>query len=217
MMRSGIPLITLGAVLLAAAPAADAYALPTVQPAGRQVHGPAPLFLDAPLVLADARHKKHNAADVRFVTMMISHHREAVQMARLIPARAQHTQLKRLGRAIVVAQTGEIAMMERWLRAWGQPIPPAGPMPGMPGGMSEAEMARLAAARGASFDRLFVMMMLRHHQGAIKTAGIELAKGVNPDARRLAASIQRTQGREVARMRTWQAAWAPGGRLPSTR
>lgn len=37
----------------------------------------------------------------------------------------------------------------------------------MPGMLSEAQMAQLATARGAEFDRLFLTYMIQHHRGAV--------------------------------------------------
>jgi uncharacterized protein (DUF305 family) len=37
----------------------------------------------------------------------------------------------------------------------------------MPGMLTEAELQRLDAARGAEFDRLFLDFMIRHHEGAL--------------------------------------------------
>ena len=46
-------------------------------------------------------------------------HEGALDMARLIPSRAKHDELKRLGEDIVSAQTREIDMMHEWSNAWG--------------------------------------------------------------------------------------------------
>lgn len=60
-----------------------------------------------------------DAFDKAFVEMMIVHHQGAVDMARYIPANAKHAELKKLGEAIVTAQTKEIEMMQGWLKSWG--------------------------------------------------------------------------------------------------
>jgi uncharacterized protein (DUF305 family) len=50
----------------------------------------------------------------------------------------------------------------------------------MPGMMSDAQMQQLTDASGAEFDRLFLEMMIMHHQGAIEMADTELVDGSNP-------------------------------------
>ena len=57
--------------------------------------------------------------DKAFVEMMISHHEGAVDMAELIPSRAKHDELKKMGDDIISAQTKEIADMKQWQQDWG--------------------------------------------------------------------------------------------------
>jgi len=57
--------------------------------------------------------------DKAFVEMMISHHEGAVAMAELIPSRAKHDEVKKLGEAVITAQTKEIADMKQWQKDWG--------------------------------------------------------------------------------------------------
>jgi len=146
-----------------------------------------------------------NDADVMFAQMMIPHHRQAVQMADLVATRAGDPQLKTLAAQIKAAQDPEIATMTGWLTTWRQPtaMPSGTAMPGMDmsgagtGMMSEQDMAKLAAASGVDFDRLFARMMIAHHQGAIQMARTEQAHGVNPDTKALAARIITSQQTEV--------------------
>lgn len=65
------------------------------------------------------RNKTGDDFDKAFVEMMISHHEGAVDMARLIPSRAKHNEVKQLGEAIISAQTKEIADMKQWQKDWG--------------------------------------------------------------------------------------------------
>jgi uncharacterized protein (DUF305 family) len=57
--------------------------------------------------------------DKAFTEMMIAHHEGAVDMAKLIPTRAKHEEVKTLGKAIIAAQTKEIAEMKQWQIDWG--------------------------------------------------------------------------------------------------
>ena len=70
----------------------------------------------------------------------------------------------------------------------------------MPGMMSDAQMQQLTDASGAEFDRLFLEMMIMHHQGAIEMADTEIAEGSNPEALALAESIKTSQTAEIAEM-----------------
>lgn len=65
------------------------------------------------------KNKTGDDFDKAFVEMMISHHEGAVDMAELIPSRAKHDEVKKLGEAIITAQTKEIADMKQWQKDWG--------------------------------------------------------------------------------------------------
>ena len=70
----------------------------------------------------------------------------------------------------------------------------------MPGMMSDGQMQQMTDASGAEFDRLFLEMMIMHHQGAIAMADTELAGGSNTAALALAESIKSSQTAEIAEM-----------------
>ena len=71
------------------------------------------------------------------------------------------------------------------------------PMPGM---MGEAQMQQLAAQSGPAFDRMFLQMMVEHHNGAIQMAQTEQAQGLNPQAKQLAGAIVADQQQEISEM-----------------
>jgi uncharacterized protein (DUF305 family) len=120
----------------------------------------------------DLSHVQATPADVKFMQGMIGHHQQAVEMVALIPTHSTREDLRLLGHRIDLSQADEIKMMKRWLEVRGQEIPGehAMHMHGatlMPGMLSPEEMERLAAAKGAEFDRLFLEGMMKHHGGAI--------------------------------------------------
>ncbi|QKG23230.1 DUF305 domain-containing protein [Actinomadura verrucosospora] len=143
----------------------------------------------------------HNEQDVMFAQMMIPHHRQAVEMAGLAPSRASSAQVKALAADIEKAQAPEIAKMTGWLDDWGAPTAMSGMHHDMPGIMSEKDMTSLKDLKGTAFDKAFLQMMIKHHQGAVTMARTEDRSGRNPDAKALATSIVRTQSAEIAKMR----------------
>ena len=140
-----------------------------------------------------------------FARMMIPHHRQAVEMSKLAEDRASDARVTSLARRIEAAQAPEIRTMSDWLGAWGERVPEASPAPAhrhaMPGMMSPEEMKRLAGLSGRAFDRAFLTMMIRHHEGAVTMARDELRSGVYGPARRLAESIISSQSAEIAEMK----------------
>jgi uncharacterized protein (DUF305 family) len=132
----------------------------------------APTRSIAPKEAVDLSRVQFTGADVKFMQDMIHHHAQALDMTALIASRTSLEQMKSLGQRIEISQSDEIKMMQRWLGARGQEAPDvhAHHMPGaalMPGMLSPEEMDRLAAARGADFDRLWLEGMIRHHDGAL--------------------------------------------------
>ena len=112
-------------------------------------------------------------ADVAFVQGMIPHHGQALEMTALVPARSAQKGIKLLARRIEISQEAEIAQIRRWLLARGEAVPKQHQAGGghgalMPGMLTDAELERLEAAKGAEFDRLFLTFMIRHHEGALK-------------------------------------------------
>lgn len=121
---------------------------------------------------ADSARYPYTEADVRFMTGMIGHHSQAIEMTDLLKTRTESEDMRKLALRIEVSQADEIKMMQHWLEVRGQEVPGehAHHMHGaklMPGMLSPEEMARLAAAKGAEFDRLFLEYMIKHHAGAL--------------------------------------------------
>ena len=155
----------------------------------------------------------YTAADVQFVSGMIGHHAQAIQMAGWAPSHGASPSVRVLCERIVVAQNDEIAFAQRWLREHNEVVPPADPrghvMPGMdhpmlmPGMLTPEQMAQLDAARGREFDRLFLKGMIQHHQGALTmVAQLLAAPGAAQDGPifRFAADVNADQTTEIDRM-----------------
>jgi uncharacterized protein (DUF305 family) len=139
----------------------------------------------------------HNAADVAFARQMITHHHQAVAMAEMAVTRSHSPQVKALAAKIEAAQRAEIRQLSVWLRAWGQRVP----APRASGMLSSAEMAKMRAASGPAFDRIFLTMMIIHHEGAVRMAKTERLHGEYGPARSMAKSIMTSQTAQIAQMK----------------
>lgn len=145
-----------------------------------------------------------NSADETFVTMMIPHHEQAIEMADLLLSKdGVDPRVTDLAQQIKDAQGPEIETMKSWLAAWGAPYDESqsGGMNHGGGMMSDADMTALESATGAEASRLFLEQMTQHHQGAIDMAQMELDTGQNADALALAQTIIDAQTAEIATMR----------------
>ena len=143
--------------------------------------------------------------DSMFAQMMIPHHQQALEMAALVPERSQAAEVAALAAEIQAAQDPEIDQMRAWLEGWGLEadidLADHEEHLGMEGMLTDEEMADLAGASGAQFDRLWVEGMIRHHEGAIVMAETEVASGIHEPSRALAEEIIRAQRAEISRMR----------------
>lgn len=53
-----------------------------------------------------------------FMSQMVPHHQGAIDMAKLVPERAAHQELKDLSKTIIESQSAEIEQMNGWLSSW---------------------------------------------------------------------------------------------------
>ena len=153
-------------------------------------------------------------ADVKFMQGMIHHHAQAVDMTQLLATRTQSDDMKKLALRIELSQNDEMKMMRRWLAARGQEVPgehahhmPGAPM--MPGMLSADDMARLAAATGTQFDRLFLEGMIKHHAGALTMVQELFASpgaGQDSEIYAFASDVDADQRMEIDRMAAMLAA-----------
>jgi uncharacterized protein (DUF305 family) len=147
-------------------------------------------------------------ADVRFMQGMIGHHAQALEMTALVAERTTSPDLRKLALRIEISQADEIAMMESWLKARGQALPDPHAHHGpdharMPGMLTAAEMARLAAAKGVEFERLFLEFMIKHHDGAlvmVKDLYTSPGGGQEPEIFAFASDVEADQFMEIRRM-----------------
>ncbi|WP_406274984.1 DUF305 domain-containing protein [Actinacidiphila glaucinigra] len=156
---------------------------------------------------------QYNQADVSFAQQMIPHHRQAVAMAGMAASHGASSEVKALAEKIEKAQDPEIETMSGWLKAWDAKVPDAmegmpamggmdhGDHASMPGMMGQEDMDKLGGTIDKDFDRMFLTMMIEHHEGAVDMAKTEQQKGASPDAMSMAGDIVRAQTVEIAQMR----------------
>src|SRR5688572_6244801 len=179
-------------------------------PAPAQTPAPAPTQAAAP---DTSTRKGYTAADVKFMQGMIGHHRQALDMATLVPGRTPRRDFALMAERITLSQESEIAQMQRWLKQRGEAVPAAdthvhaamGHGELMPGMLSAAELSQLKNARGVEFEKLFLQLMIKHHEGAllmVKQLFSTPGSGQQPELFILAADIDADQNAEIKRMRT---------------
>jgi uncharacterized protein (DUF305 family) len=165
-----------------------------------------------------------NSPEAGFARDMSVHHEQAVEMAFIIRDRTNDPDIRAMAYDIINTQRAQIGMFSGWLQQWDLPqtstAPPMawteghgmdamGGMSGMqvdsykdmPGMATDAQMDELRTAKGVEAERLFLKLMIAHHQG-----GIEMAKAIQPLTDRsevdyLASTIVQGQEAEIATMK----------------
>ena len=163
---------------------------------------------------ADSVRRHYTRADVDFMTGMIHHHAQALEMSGMARTHGASAAIRTLAERIINGQRDEIALMQQWLRDRGEPVPDpdAGgsgrPMhahhaDGMAGMLTDEQLARLDAARAEEWDRLFLIYMIQHHQGAITMVERLFATygaGQGDETFKIASDIGADQASEIDRM-----------------
>ena len=121
------------------------------------------------IAIADS---SYTAADVEFLQGMIVHHYQAFLMSEMAPSRTNNQTILDLAGRIDASQIDEIDFMENWLTERGKSIPDPTRTEHshhhkMMGMATPEQMNKLEASNSTDFDRLYLNLMIRHHDGAI--------------------------------------------------
>ncbi|QKJ18675.1 DUF305 domain-containing protein [Microbacterium hominis] len=179
-----------------------------------------------PVVMIDERYP--TTVDYCYVEAMIPHHAQALELSGLVLAAGGVGERTRaLAEFIVADQSAEIDTMRAWQTAWQKALPPgagdgsaahsahdaaageiargchagAGHGHGRMAGMATpAQLAALGEAEGAAAERLFLDLMIVHHEGALEMAALAVTEGANAFVRSSAKHVLVEQEKEIAAM-----------------
>jgi uncharacterized protein (DUF305 family) len=150
------------------------------------------------------------SAEAGFARDMSVHHAQAVEMAEIVRDKTQSEEIRLLAADMALTQQGQIGRMQGWLDSWNlsatgaEPAmswmghPTEGRMPGM---ASPEEIERLQNAPPAEADRLFLQLMIPHHQAAVPMAEAVMERTDRPEVENLAGAIAATQSGEIRTMK----------------
>jgi uncharacterized protein (DUF305 family) len=132
-----------------------------------------------------------NGTDVMFLQMSLDYIRQGDEVVELALRRAANPRVRALITELDGQWQSEAGTMQRWLTGWQQP-PSADPAAGAHAGHGDlhslrpADIAELAATRGADFDRTAVSLLLGHLHNCVEVSRMEAAGGRYPPAKALA-------------------------------
>jgi uncharacterized protein (DUF305 family) len=140
----------------------------------------------------------------RFLRHMTAHHVVGLRLSKLAAERSHSAALRDLGELMAAEHTAEIARMRLWWHSWFD-----GDMPGitdqeyhgMVGMPPPVVLEKLEGIQSERFVRLFLPVMLRHHEGALVMCNHMLHQGHDPRPALLALSISHVQRQQMVWMR----------------
>jgi len=143
--------------------------------------------------------------DQRFLDQMIVHHQGAVLSTQMMIADSARPELRDLAQRIITGQQREIDQMRTWRQDW-YGVATSGTLPGMmnggmmSGAMMNRDQMRQMMGANTDFDRMFLQMMIPHHEAAIAMAQQALTQAEHPEIKTLAQGIITTQRAEIGEM-----------------
>ena len=151
-------------------------------------------------------------ADVDFLQGMIIHHQQAIVMSNMAENRTNNKVILELAKRIEVSQEDEINFMGSWLKErdeYETKINSHNHMDHMHikmvGMASKMQLDKLEMSDSSDFDRLFLQLMIAHHDGALEMVK-ELKKypgsAYDPILNEFVSDLVNDQGIEIERMNT---------------
>ena len=150
--------------------------------------------------------------DQRFIDEMVMHHQGAIMSSRMMIGDSQRPELRDLARRIQEGQQRQIDQMQAWRQQWYPSAhAPSMGMDSMAGMMDGRHMGGMMGGRGMmggqAADRMFLRMMIPHHQLAIDMAQDALQNAEHEELKDLAREIIADQAAEITEMEGYLRAW----------
>ncbi len=156
--------------------------------------------------------------DQRFIDEMVMHHQGAIVSARMMIGGSVRAELRDLAARIEKGQQRQLDLMVTWRKQWypnaAAPATGMDMMGGMMGNGSNQGMmgnssnqGMMGKGGGQNSDRMFLRMMIPHHQLAIDMAKDALQNAERPEIKDLAREIIADQSAEITEMEGYLKTW----------
>ena len=137
--------------------------------------------------------------EIMFAQMMIPHHEQAISMSETALKKSRNQEISKLSRQIKSLQSSETSQLTYWLKATNSSMTMDHDMK-MSGMLTVKELASLKRLTGTQFDRTFLQLMIKHHQGALEMLDL-ISDSKNTEAKALAKAIKSAQSKEITSMK----------------
>lgn len=164
-----------------------------------------------------------DSAEAGFARDMQTHHNQGVELSMIIRDLTDDEPVRLLAYDIATTQGAQSGMMQGWLAVWGLPAhgtepemtwmmrptlegeghnhgsgesahEPGEPMPGL---ATPEQITELKSLTGVAAERMFLELMIAHHQGAIDMAEALLDRSTNSTVRTFSAGVAKSQQSEI--------------------
>jgi uncharacterized protein (DUF305 family) len=162
----------------------------------------------------------NTSAEAGFARDMQVHHDQGVELANIVRDLTTDEPVRLLALDIAAVQGQQSGQLYGWLTEWGLPQAarepsmtwmsrpgrsvdghthaaahsPGAPMPGL---ATAEQIAELNAASGIEAERIFLTLMIAHHQGAVDMAEAALDRAANTSVLAFATAVVRSQAAEI--------------------
>ena len=137
--------------------------------------------------------------EIMFAQMMIPHHEQAISMSETALKKSRNQAILKLSNQIKSLQGTEKSQLAYWLKATDSSMTMDHDMQ-MSGMLTTKELALLKRLNGTQFDRTFLQLMIKHHQGALEMLDL-ISDSKNAEAKALAKAIKSAQSKEITSMK----------------
>lgn len=151
--------------------------------------------------------------DAQFIDQMSMHHRGAIASTQAMIADSSRPELRTLAQDIITTQRAQLATMATWRAQWYPGMKSTFAMTDSMMGKASGDMmmgsgAMMSGAKmtGPGTERMYLQMMIAHHQLAVDMADQAQQRATHPKLKALAATIAREQSAQITQMRAYLAA-----------
>jgi uncharacterized protein (DUF305 family) len=175
-------------------------------------------------------HPSELSADAGFARDMQTHHNQAVQLSLIVRDNSTNETVRSIAYDIATTQSQQSGQLFALLRTWG--LPQTAERPDMAwmedmvtegtahpehdagtdsaqehawdsmGMATPEQIGQLEAARGTEADRIFLTLMIRHHEGGVAMAEAALERAQNPIILDFAQKVVTAQTAEIRTLTT---------------
>ena len=141
--------------------------------------------------------------DMDFANMMIEHHQGAIDMSEEELKSGTDEKMKGMAQNIITAQKEEQSKLRDIVKNSKPMKMEMGKHDELTKGIDDMKSDMGKMQMSGNTDKDFAMMMISHHESAIKMAKAELSHGMNAHLKQIAQKIISDQTKEISEFKSW--------------